>query len=93
MLFRSMIPVLKIIAVEVAFKEGGSPLSIGNFSEVIAHDIFLQYLDEVMSLVWESVTQLQKVQISDDKIEELRMGIAKSRKLLFNPTFLGGTCL
>jgi conjugative transfer pilus assembly protein TraH len=29
----TMIPVLKIIAVELAFKEGGSPLSISNFSE------------------------------------------------------------
>ncbi|MBA3814533.1 MAG: conjugal transfer protein TraH [Alphaproteobacteria bacterium] len=79
----TMIPVLKIIAVEVAFREGGSPLSITNFSEAIAHDILLQYLDEVMSIVWDSVTQLQKVQISDAKIEELRAGIAGSRKLLF----------
>ncbi|MBA3814729.1 MAG: conjugal transfer protein TraH [Alphaproteobacteria bacterium] len=79
----TMIPVLKIIAVELAFREGGSPLSIANFSEAIAHDILLQYLDEVMSIVWDSVTQLQKVQISDDKIEELRAGIAGSRKLLF----------
>ncbi len=79
----TMIPVLKIIAVDVAFREGGSPLSISNFSEAIAHDILLQYLDEVMSIVWDSVTQLQKVQISDDKIEELRAGIAGSRKILF----------
>lgn len=79
----TMIPVLKIIAVEVAFKEGGSPLSITNFSEAIAHDILLQYLDEVMSLVWDSVTQLKKTQINDHMIEEFRAGIASSRKTLF----------
>lgn len=79
----TMIPVLKIIAVEVAFKEGGSPISITNFSEAIAHDILLQYLDEVMSLVWDSVTQLKKTQINDHMIEEFRSGIAKSRKTLF----------
>lgn len=79
----TMIPVLKIIAVEVAFKEGGSPLSISNFSEAIAHDILLQYLDEVMSLVWDSVTQLKKTQINDHMIEEFRAGIASSRKTLF----------
>ena len=78
-----MIPVLKIIAVEVAFKEGGSPLSITNFSEAIAHDILFQYLDEVMSLVWDSVTQLKKTQINDHMIEEFRAGIASSRKILF----------
>ena len=78
-----MIPVLKIIAVEAAFKAGGSPLNIANFSEAIAHDILLQYLDEVMSLVWDSVTQLKKSQINDHMIEEFRSGIAQSRKILF----------
>jgi len=79
----TMIPVLKIIAVEAAFKAGGSPLNIANFSEAIAHDILLQYLDEVMSLVWDSVTQLKKSQINDHMIEEFRSGIAQSRKILF----------
>jgi conjugative transfer pilus assembly protein TraH len=77
----TMIPVLKIIAVETAFKEGGSPISATEFSEAIAHDILLQYLDEVMSLVWDSVIQLKKVQINDGMIEELRSGIASSRKV------------
>jgi hypothetical protein len=36
-----------------------------------------------MSLVWDSVTQLKKVQIDDGMIEELRAGIADSRKLLY----------
>jgi len=79
----TMIPVLKIIAVETAFKEGGSPMSITDFSEAIAHDILLHYLDEAMSLVWDSVTQLKKTQIDEHMIEEFRTGIASSRKLLF----------
>ena len=37
-----------------------------------------------MSLVWDSVTQMKKVQITDDMIEELRSGIAESRKSLFS---------
>jgi conjugative transfer pilus assembly protein TraH len=79
----TMIPVLKIIAVETAFKKGGSPIRITEFSEAIAHDILLQYLDEVMSLVWDNVTQLKENQINDKMIEELRAGIARSRKLFY----------
>ncbi len=79
----TQIPVLKIMAVEAAFKGGGSPMSITDFSEAIAHDILLRYLDEIMSLVWNSVTQLKKVQINDGMIEELRAGIASSRKHLY----------
>ena len=78
-----MIPVLKIIAVEMAFKKGGNPLSVTEFSEAIAHDILLSYLDEVMSLVWDSVTQLKKNQINEGMIEELRASVAESRKLLY----------
>jgi len=79
----TMIPVLKIIAVETAFKKGGSPISVAEFSEAIAHDILLQYLDEVMTLVWDSVTQLKKNQINDGMIEELRASVSDARKLLY----------
>ncbi len=79
----TMIPVLKIIAVESAFKGGGAPLNIANFSEAIAHDILLQYLDEVLAVVWESVTQLKNSQINDHQVEAFRSGIAQSRKVLF----------
>ncbi len=79
----TMIPVLKIIAVDAAFKAGGSPLNLNMYSEAIAHDILLQYLDEIMSIVWESTTQLKQVQIDDGKIEKLRAGISDSRKALF----------
>ncbi|MBY0501636.1 MAG: conjugal transfer protein TraH [Alphaproteobacteria bacterium] len=79
----TMIPILKIIAVEMAFKQGGSPISIGSYQEAIAHDILLQYLDEVMELVWTSVTQLKQTQINDQMIEKFRAGVASSRKRLF----------
>lgn len=79
----TMLPVLKIMAVEAAFKEGGNPISVNEFSEAIAHDILLHYLDEVMALVWESVTQLKKVQIDEGMIEEMRASVADSRKLLY----------
>lgn len=79
----TQIPVLKIMAVEAAFKAGGNPLSVTDFSEAIAHDILLQYLEEVMSIVWDSITQLKQMQINDHIIEEFRAGVADSRKLLF----------
>lgn len=79
----TMIPVLKIMAVEAAFKKGGSPLSASDYAEAIAHDILLHYLEEVMELVWDSITHLKKPQINDHVIEEFRKGVASSRKVLF----------
>lgn len=79
----TMIPVLKILAVEAAFRSGGSPLNVADYGEAIAFDILLQYLDEVMTTVWDSVTQLKTTQINDHMIEEFRSGISDSRKQLF----------
>jgi hypothetical protein len=71
------------MAVEAAFKTGGSPLSARDFSEAIAYDILLHYLEEVMSIVWDSVTHLKNSQINDHMIEQFRVGIADSRKALY----------
>lgn len=79
----TMIPVLKIMAVEIAFREGSSPLSLRVYEDAITHDILLHYLDEVMELVWMSATQLKHVQINDKMIESFRRGIATARKVLF----------
>ncbi|MBP9691876.1 MAG: conjugal transfer protein TraH [Alphaproteobacteria bacterium] len=76
------IPILKILAIEAAFKEGGSPISSNELSETIAYDILLHYLEEVMSLVLESITQLQKTQIDGQVIEKFREGVLNSQKLL-----------
>ncbi len=76
------IPILKILAIEAAFKEGGSPISSNELSETIAYDILLHYLEEVMSLVLESVTQLEKTQIDGQVVEKFRGGVLKSQKLL-----------
>ncbi|OJW46971.1 MAG: hypothetical protein BGO67_09750 [Alphaproteobacteria bacterium 41-28] len=78
----TMIPILKILAVEMAFKQG-SPITASSYQDAIAHDILLQYLDDVMELVWSSVTQLKQVQMNDHLIEKFRAGIAASRKRLF----------
>jgi conjugative transfer pilus assembly protein TraH len=76
------IPILKILAIEAAFKEGGSPISSNELSETIAYDILLHYLEEVMSLVLESITQLQKTQIDGQVVEKFREGVLNSQKLL-----------
>lgn len=79
----TIIPVLKIMAVETAFKAGGSPIHVAEFSEAIAHDILLQYLEEVMGVVSQSLSQLQKTQLNDKMMDGFQRGIGEARKVLF----------
>ena len=78
----TMIPILKIMAVEMAFKQG-SPITISSYQDAITHDILLQYLDEVMELVWNSITQLEQAQMNDKMIEKFSTGIKEARERLF----------
>ncbi len=78
----TIIPILKILAVESAFKAGGSPVRVTEFSEAIAHDILLQYLDQVLEVISQSIVNLQNVQIDAGIIEEFKTDIARARRII-----------
>ena len=76
------IPILKILGVQVAFKGGASPITLSEFSEAIAHDLLLKYLEQVLELVNESVIHLQKVQINENTLQSFKEDMAQIRRLL-----------
>lgn len=45
------IPILKIILVQLAYRGGGAAINIESFSEIIAHDLLMNYLKEVIDEV------------------------------------------
>lgn len=45
------IPILKIILVQLAYRGGGAVINIESFSEIIAHDLLMNYLKEVVDEV------------------------------------------
>lgn len=45
------IPILKIILVQLAYRGGGAVINIESFSEIIAHDLLMNYLKDVIDEV------------------------------------------
>lgn len=78
------LPIFKIIAVQSAFKADGSHIGISEFSEAIAYDALLQYLEQVLDTVAISLNHLRKVQIDDAVIAEFRNDISKARKRILD---------
>jgi conjugative transfer pilus assembly protein TraH len=76
-------PILKIIAVETAFKEGNAPISADEMAEVVAFDIVLRYLTRVVDLTAYAATKLQTVQLTKEPFLEFADGITQVRKLIY----------
>jgi conjugative transfer pilus assembly protein TraH len=76
------IPILKILAVQTAFKSNTETIGISEISEAIAHDLVLQLLDRVLDTVLQSIKHLQQVQIDDSIISEFKSDIARSKHVV-----------
>lgn len=78
----STLPIYKIINVTTAFQKGRAPISIQDYSELIAFDILYRYLNEVFTAFQESANRLRELQFSDDYLKEFLDGIRDSKKNL-----------
>ena len=76
-------PILKIIAVETAFKEGQAPISADEIAEIVAYDIVLQYLTRIVDLTAYAAAKLQTVQLTGEPFKEFAQGINQVRKLIY----------
>ena len=76
------IPILKIMLIESAYKKGQGSIHINNYSEAIAYDILLQYIDEILALIENSLVQLKQGQMDQDTIDRFRSGLMDSRHLI-----------
>lgn len=74
------IPILKIIIVQNAFKAGSSIINVSEFSEGIAYDLVLQFIEDVLDVVNQSLQELEKVQIDGKMISEFKQDIREARK-------------
>jgi conjugative transfer pilus assembly protein TraH len=74
------IPILKIILVQNAFKGGSSVINVNEFSEGIAYDLVLQFMEQVLDLVTQSLKELEKIQIDGKTIAEFKEDIREVRR-------------
>jgi conjugative transfer pilus assembly protein TraH len=76
------IPIMRIIAVQNAYTSGNAVLNIHEFSESIAYDFLLGYLERILDFVSLNLKELEKVQMSGDEINEFKKDLDRVRKLI-----------
>ncbi len=76
-------PILKIIAVETAFKEGNAPITAHELARIITYDIVLRYLNRAVDLTSYAVAKLQAVQIDDTPFKDFIDGTYKVKQIIY----------
>lgn len=84
----STVPILKIITLESMLKGGDVSLGVGEYVEVITFDLLINYLEELLDLVYNSVTQLGEAQFNKDLIDEFKKELREVKYTLNGLRFM-----
>ncbi len=73
------LPVYKMLNVMTAYRKGHAPVNIQNYSGLIAMDIVMQYVVEIIDIVQVSVLHLKAVQVDDTHMNEYLKSLREVR--------------
>ncbi len=76
------LPVYKIINVTTAYQKGRAPISIGEYTDIIAFDVVFKYISDVLDSFQDATVKLRSMQFTDEHIQPFLEGIQGSRKVL-----------
>lgn len=76
------IPIMRIIAVQNAYTAGNAVLNVHEFSESIAYDFLLGYLERILDFVSLNLKELEQVQMSGVEINEFKNDLGRVRKII-----------
>ena len=73
------IPILKIILIELAFKGGTSPINSEHYAELVAFDLLLNHLQEILG---EIEVGLRGFEIDQETMDQFRSDLARVRGII-----------
>ena len=76
------LPIFKILSVQAAFGQGGSPLTTSTIAEAVAYDMVVRYISRVLDIVETSLKNLESVQINNELIQAFQKGLYHTRQRL-----------
>lgn len=76
------LPLYKFLNISSAFHKDTKIFSVGSYAEVIALDILFAYLEDILTLVQQNVSQLRAVQVDDNLFVQFNKGVRLARSKL-----------
>lgn len=76
------LPLYKFINVTTAYQKGKAPIKLAEYGEIIAFDVVVTYVNDVLMLLREIVTNVRDVQFSDEDIGPFLKGLRETQQSL-----------
>ncbi|MBL4707621.1 MAG: conjugal transfer protein TraH [Flavobacteriales bacterium] len=76
------LPIYKMLNVMTAFSKGASSKKVVSYGELIAMDLVMQYVLQVIDIVKINVSQLRAVQVNDTDITQYLNGLSQTRRMI-----------
>ena len=76
------LPLYKFINVTTAYQKGRSPISLFEYSEMIAFDVVLTYVNDVLMAIREATVNMKDIQFNDDDLEYYLNEVRKTQAAL-----------
>ena len=76
------LPFYKIINVATAYRRDESPLMAQDYAEIAAVDVLFHYLEEIITIIEESVAHIRSAQVDETQIKRFTAGLREARKLV-----------
>lgn len=78
----TMLPVLAISVIDIAYSQSDTPSGIGEIVELVASDLLYRYLEDIINTVNQSTVNLQNAQIDSAKFDQFRDNLRDTRKII-----------
>ena len=73
------LPFYKIINVATAYRQGASPIMVQDYAEIAAVDVLFHYLEEIITIIEESVAHIRSAQVDESQIKRFTAGLREAR--------------
>ena len=78
----SNVPILKLLTMDIALKGQDSGAIASEYSETIAYDLLINYLEEMLDIVYRAVNELEHAQFDGENIERFKQEVRDVREEL-----------
>ena len=74
------LPFYKIINVATAYRRDKSPIAVKDYADIAAADILFYYLEEIITVIEESMAHIRSAQVDETQIKRFSEGLRQARK-------------
>ena len=83
------LPFYKILNVSTAYRREAAPVMVSEYAELAAVDVLFHYLEEIITVIEESVAHIKSAQVDDTQIGRFEEGLRQAKLRVYQKRMAG----